>query len=109
MKEIFYYYKVDKRYSFNLIVTKKNCEKIMDNLIKNKQEDCFQHACIFCRVIENYEELKKKYNKIEGIYNSKRNVINNFIKKYLDKNIKPFPIQKFITYEEYQNEYFYSH
>ena len=109
MKEIFKYYESDKRYSFNLIVTGKTCEKIMDNLIKNKQEKCFQHICIFCRDIEQYKDLKIKYNKIEGIYNTKRNIIKSFIKKYSNQNIKPFPVVKFITYEEYQNEYFYSH
>ena len=109
MKEIYNYYKIEDRYSFNLIVTGKTCEKIMNNLIKNKQENCFKHVCIFCRVIEQYKDLKTKYNKIEGIYNTKRNVINNFIKKYVDQNIRPFPVVRFITYEEYQNEYFYSH
>ena len=59
--------------------------------------------------INNYLCLKEKNKKIAGIYKSKRVVIKEFIHKYSNINIKPFPVISFITYEEYQNKYFNNH
>ena len=107
--EIFKQFIIDKNYKFNLIVTGTACEKVMKHLIEKDYEKCFEHICIFCYNINKNSYLKQKFNKITGIYRYKRDVINEFIIKYSDKNTKPFPIVKFITYEEYKNKYFISH
>ena len=107
--EIFKQFIIDKNYRFNLIVTGTACEKVMKYLIEKDYEKCFEHICIFCYNINKNSYLKQKFNKITGIYRYKRDVINEFIIKYSDKNTKPFPVVKFITYEEYKNKYFISH
>ena len=107
--EIFKQFIIDKNYKFNLIVTGTACEKVMKYLIEKDYEKCFEHICIFCYNINKNSYLKQKFNKITGIYRYKRDVINEFIIKYSDKNTKPFPVVKFITYEEYKNKYFISH
>ena len=107
--EIFKQFIIDKNYKFNLIVTGTACEKVMKHLIEKDYEKCFEHICIFCYNINKNSYLKQKFNKITGIYRYKRDVINEFIIKYSDKNTKPFPVVKFITYEEYKNKYFISH
>ena len=113
IEEIYKIVITDSRYVFDLIVTGKACEKIMKCLIENndKYQICIRHICIFCMNIKEYSPLKAKYNKIVEIYKSKTKLINDFIKENAKKNkdIKPFPVNKFITYEEYQNEYFKSH
>ena len=107
--EIFKQFIIDKNYKFNLIVTGTACEKVMKYLIEKDYEKCFEHICIFCYNINKNSYLKQKFNKITGIYRYKRDVINEFIIKYSDKNTKPFPVVKFITFEEYKNKYFISH
>ena len=59
--------------------------------------------------IPKYSSLKQKYNKIEIVSKSKREVISKFIKNFSDENIKVFQVVGFITYEEYQKEYFNHH
>ena len=97
MEEIAKNIKSDSRIAFNLIVTGKTCDKIMNYLIKTKYEECFKHICIFCMNIKNYSPLMDKYknNKVVGIYKSKTKLINEFINKYSDENIKPYPVFSF--------------
>ena len=108
IKEIYNKVILDEKFAFNLIVTGKACEKIID-LILSGYEKCFKHICIFCMDIPKYSSLKQKYNKIEIVSKSKREVISKFIKNFSDENIKVFPVVGFITYEEYQKEYFNHH
>ena len=110
MSEIYKEYKNDQRTVFNLIVTGSSCEKVIDDLIKNNyyEKDIIQHIAVFCMRIENYIYLKEKYNKIDDIYISKYK-IKDFIIKYSHKDIKPFPSNELITYDEYQKLYFNSH
>ena len=105
-EEILRQIKKDKRTTFNLITTGSSCDKIMDLLLKNPDfEACINNICIYCMNLDKYQYLKEKYQKIhDDIFNKPKDVIN-FIKKYSDVNIKPFPITKLITYQEYQNKY----
>ena len=100
---------LDKRVVFNIIVTGSSFEKIMNCIIENKGENCFKYICIFCMDTSKYLPLKAKYDKIKLVSKSKRDVIENFIKSFEEENIKIFPVDRFITYEEYQNEYFIHH
>ena len=104
--EILKQIKKDKRTRFNLITTGSACEKIMDFLLKNPDfEACINNICIYCMKLDKYQYLKQKYPKIHNdIYNKPKDVIN-FIQKFFDFNIKPFPIIKLLTYQSYQNKY----
>ena len=89
-----------------MISTGSSCEKVMDFLSKNPDFDaCINNICIYCMILDKYQYLKQKYPKIhDDIYN-KRNDVINFIDKYSSINIKPFPITKLLTYQDYQNKY----
>ena len=96
----------DKNFSFNLIMTGSACEKIMEFLNANKEFDNYiNNICIYCLLPEKYQYLKEKYPKIHNdIYNKRKDIIN-FIEKFSNENIKPFPTIKLITYIRYINKY----
>jgi hypothetical protein len=96
----------DKRITFNLITSGSSCKKVMDYINQNQKfEECIKNICIYCMEISKYKHLKMEYPKIhEDIYNRQKDVIN-FINKSSDTNIKPYPITKLITFQEYKEKY----
>ena len=95
----------DERIIFNLITTGSSCTKIMEFLKEdNKFESCINNVCIYCLNLEKYIPLKEKYNKIHDIY-TKRHLVAKFIKMFSSKEIKPFPLSKLVTYEDYLKSY----
>ena len=106
-EEILKKLKNDKRLIFNLITSGQCCDKIIKFINENKDfENCIKNICVFCCRIKSYRYLKDKYPKIHNdIYSLRKDVINNFINKYSNESIKPFPLTKLITYEEYKNKY----
>ena len=58
--------------------------------------------------IDKYSHYLKKYNKIKGIYNSQKDVIN-FINQYSNISIQPFPYTKLLTFHDYKYKYFQRH
>ena len=104
--EILKQIKKDKRITFSLISTGSACEKVMYFLSKNPDFDkCINNICIYCMKLDKYQYLKQKYPKMhDDIYNKRKDVIN-FIDKYSSVNIKPFPITKLLTIQDYKNKY----
>ena len=104
--EILRQIKKDKRFSFNLITTGSQCEKIMSFLKDNENlEKNIKNICIYCNYIDKYLHLKDKYKKIhEDIYNKQEDVIN-FIKKFSSSEIRPYPLTKLVTYQDYVEKY----
>ena len=84
----------DKNIVFNLIINSLNIDEII-NLIKEEKdfEACIKNICL-------YGELNKKHEKVIGVYNNPDEIIE-FIKKYSSNEIKPFPINKLVKYEDY--------
>ena len=104
-EEILREHKKDVRIIFNLITTGGTFEKIMSFLEKNKNfKACINKACIFCLNVNKYIPLKNKYNMLYNVYN-RQFEIANFIKEFSSKEIKPFPITKLVTYEDYKKKY----
>ena len=105
IKEILKQIKKEKRMTFNLISTGSIFEKVM-NLIKQYPdfENCLQNYCIYCFKLDKYLPLQKTYPKLREVNNKKKEVIN-FINKYSSKDIKPYPLTKLITYEDYVKKY----
>ena len=98
--------KKDERITFNIITTGSTFEKIMVYLEQNKDfKKCIINACIYCLNLNKYEPLKKKYNILhDDIYNRQFEVVN-FIKMFSAEEIKPFPLTKLITYDDYIEKY----
>ena len=98
--------KNDERIIFNLITTGGTFEKIMAFLEENQDfKKCIINACIFCLNLKKYYPLKNKYPILHGnIYNRHFEVVN-FINSFSNKKIKPFPVTKLITYEDYVQKY----
>ena len=92
----------DKKTIFNLITSGSACEKIMNYLNLNKEfKACINKMCIYCNKIDNWIHLKNNNkNIIYDVYNT-RSGIKEFINKFSSKDIKPFPITKLITYNDY--------
>jgi hypothetical protein len=104
-EEILREHKKDVRIIFNLITTGGTFEKIMSFLEKNKNfKACINKACIFCLNVNKYIPLKNKYIMLYNVYN-RQFEIANFIKEFSSKEIKPFPITKLVTYEDYKKKY----
>ena len=91
---------------FNLITTGTSCTKVMEFLKEDKKfENCIKNVCIYCMKLEEYIPLKNQYSQIhDDIYNKRVQVVD-FIKKFSGEEIKPFPLTKLITYEDYLNNY----
>ena len=99
-----YNLKYDKRVLFNLIVTGSQFQKVMDNLENKKYENFIQNICIYCMNIQKYKDLKNKYNKLIGVYNTQKQV-EEFIDAVSSTEIREFPTLKIVTYNDYKEKY----
>ena len=104
-EEILRQIKKDKKTTFNLITTGSRCEKIINFLKENKNfEDCIKHICVYCMNLKKWSPLKNKYSIIYDVCNLRKGVFE-FISKFSSKEIKPFPITKLLTYQDYIDKY----
>ena len=95
----------DKKTRFNLITTGSKCEKIMKFLENNKPfNNCIDKICVYCMEYDTWSFLKDKYEKIFDVYTDQDEVID-FINKFSSKDIKPFPITKLLTLQDYVDKY----
>jgi len=76
----------------------------MDNLENKKYENFIQNICIYCMNIQKYKDLKNKYNKLIGVYNTQMQV-EEFIETVSSTEIREFPTLKIITYNDYKEKY----
>ena len=103
--EILSQIKKDKKRTFNLITSGSLCEKLMKFLKDNKDfENCIKHICIYCMNLQKWSPLKDKYPIIYKVCSNRAGVID-FINKFTDKDIKPFPVTKLLTYQDYVDKY----
>ena len=105
-EEILIQIKKDKRTAFNFITTGSTCEKIIQ-FIKENQEfaNCIKHVCVFCMNLKRWGPLKEKYPDIVyNVYNTRKEVLN-FIDIFSTKEIRPYPLTKLVTCEEYYSKY----
>ena len=97
--------KRDKNMIFNLITTGSACDKIMNHLEQNPEfKNCIKKVCIFCMKVDYWSKLKNQYEMVYGVYNTQSEV-KNFIEKFSTKEVKPFPLTKLITYDDYIDKY----
>jgi hypothetical protein len=99
-----YNLKYDKRVLFNLIVTGSQFQKVMDNLENKKYENFIQNICIYCINIQKYKDLKNKYNKLIGVYNT-QNQVEEFIETVSSTETREFPTLKIVNYNDYKEKY----
>jgi len=96
----------NEKITFNLITTGSSCTKVMEFLKEDKKfESCINNVCIYCLKLEKYIPLTKIYNKIHDDIYTRRHLVAKFIKMLSSKEIKPFPLTKLITYEDYLKTY----
>ena len=104
-KEVLRQIQKDKKTRFNLITTGSKCEKIMSFLENDKPfKDCIDKICVYCMDYDKWSFLKDKYEKIFDVYTDPDEVIE-FINKFSSNDIKPFPITKLLTYQDYIDKY----
>ena len=103
--EILHQIKKDKRTTFNLITTGSKCDKVMNFLKEDENfKKCIKNVCIYCKNLKKWYFLKDKYEIIREVCNRADKVIN-FINQFSSSDIKPFPITKLITYDDYCDKY----
>ena len=99
----------DKKTYFNIITSGRSCEKIIKYLSQNGEfNNCIKMICVYCLDLNKWSPLKNKYKQIYGVFNTTRDIIS-FIYKFAKEDIKPFPITKLLTYNDYCNKYKYRH
>ena len=95
----------DKNCIFNLIVSGsawvKEIYKYVDDADFKK---VIKNVCIYCYKGDDYKYLLDKYDIIKNVWD-RLNAVINFINKYSNKNIQPFPLDKVITKEKYSKKY----
>ena len=99
--------KKEKNYKFDLIISSSKIEKILKKLEVLQVDNIFDRICIFKIIPDNYDELKNKYNKIQGAYSQIDEVIKFIHEKNQESEI--FPAISLITYKEYINKYMVLH
>ena len=106
IKEILKQIEKDSRITFNLITSGSKFRDVIKIINNYKDlENRIKNYCIYCNKINNYLGLEKEYPKLHNdIYNRKGKIIN-FIKQNSSKDIKPYPLTKLITYEDYEKKY----
>jgi hypothetical protein len=102
IKEILMAFKNNHFIKFNIITNGRSCEKLK-KILDNKQEfnNCITKKCIYCSQVNKYESFKEDYK----ILHDPKSLKNDFIEKLSSKEIKPFPLVKLITFENYKHKY----
>ena len=109
MREIKLAKEKDNRVKFNLIVTGQSCDKVVISLFENNYYDLIEKICIFCFNRQAHIQKMEFYPKIVDVFVDPQNVIDEFIKKFASKEIKPFIITKLLTFKDYEDKYHIRH
>ena len=97
--------KNDTRMSFNLITTGSQCQNVMTFLDTDPNfKKIIKNVCVYCMNLERWSKLKNQYELVYDVYTNQNQVID-FIKKFSSEEIKPYPLTKLITYNEYIEKY----
>ena len=102
--EIIFEHERNENTKFNLIITENSYYRLIRNInLIEYFENFIDKICIVCKnpeIIEN----SNNYDIIYGIAQNKTE-IKKFIEFYSSKDIKPFSLEKLITYKDYNNKY----
>ena len=97
----------DKKAIFNFICNGKGYETdIKKFLTENKEfKKCLNKLCIYCQHPQNYMKYMKENPEFIFNVTSKSKDIYDFIIKFSSMDIKPFPLTKLVTLDDYLNKY----
>ena len=105
IREILNEKKKDNKIVFTLITSGSCFKKVIDYIKQNKEIDkCFVNLCIYCMDIKKYEYFKQEYPNHLTILSHKDDVIK-FIKDTTSSKIRPFEINRLITFKTYNSKY----
>ena len=104
-REILMNEKKNKKLSFNLITTEEKCDNVMKFLDEDpKFKNYIKNVCVYCPDIEKWSQIKSKYDLVDSVVNSKKDVID-FIKNCSSEEIEPYPLIKLVTLNDYLEKY----
>ena len=98
----------DKRMTFNFIISGHSCGNL---IFINKDPDFkkwINNICIYSLEQQNYSILKEEYKNVCDVCDTRKGIVD-FINKFSSKEIKPFPITKVLTYQDYLDKYKTNH
>ena len=106
-EEILRYFKYQKKVVFNFICNGKAYESIIKQYLDNNKnfKKCINKLCIYCQRPKNYLKYKNENPEFISCVTAKPKDIYTFIKETSSKEIKPFPLTKLVTFEDYINKY----
>ena len=104
-KEIIIQRNKDKKITFNIITNERSIYSLIYYLNSNIDfKNCFIKVCVLCNDKKKFFGLKEKYDFIFGIYDNKSD-IKKFIESFSSTEIRPFPMESVVTYDNYINKY----
>jgi len=105
--EILKYRKSEKKVIFNLISNGRGYRDHLKDFLKENKDfrESISKLCIYCLNPDRYREYQDEEPEfISEIVANKMEVVD-YIKRYSSKDIKPFPLTKLVTLEDYLDKY----
>ena len=105
--EILAYKKYGKKVVFNFICNGRAYENEIKQFLESNPnfKACINKLCIYCRFRKNYIKYQAENPEFISDIVVKHQEAYDFILKYSSKNIKPFPLTKLITLDDYLDKY----
>ena len=105
--EILRHRKSEKKTIFNLISNGRGYVNHLKQFLSQNPEfrGFINKLCIYCLEPEKYEKEKEENPQLIHLIATQTEEVLNFIKEFSSKDIKPFPLTKLITKDEYLNKY----
>ena len=103
--EILKYRKTNEKVFFNIITNGFGYKNDLINFLNENKDfkNCIKNIFIYCKNIAKYSDLKGK-DLIYDVDKSTKKAIK-FIKDFSSKDIKPFPLTKLLTLDDYFEKY----
>ena len=97
----------DTKAIFNFICNGKGYESDIKGFLNQNQvfKKCINKLCIYCQHPENYIEYMNENPGFIFNVTSNRSDVYDFIVKFSSEDIKPFPLTKLVTLDDYANKY----
>ena len=109
--EILRYLKYEKNVVFNFICNGKGYESDIKQFLNDnkKFKTYINKLCIYCKHPKMYMKYKEEDPEFISDIALKSKEVCDFILKYSSNNIKPFPLTKLVTLDDYLNKYKENH
>jgi len=105
--EILKYRKSEKKVIFNLISNGRGYRDHLKDFLKENKDfrESISKLCIYCLNPDRYREYQDEEPEFISEIVANTSEVVDYIKKYSSKDIKPFPLTKLVTIDDYLDKY----